>query len=100
MAAGLSPGAILVFMLAGPATNIATMGMIKQEMGSRVLAAYLFSLFTASIAIGYLANWLIHLFNISIPVVAAGDHAMSQSIIYQLSALLLAALMIRNWLKP
>ncbi len=99
LAAGLSPGAILVFMLAGPATNIATMGMIRQEMGTRVLTAYLFSLFTASIAIGYLANWLIHLFNFSIPIVAAGDHDMNQSIIYQLSALLLAALMIRNWLK-
>jgi len=99
LAAGLSPGAILVFMLAGPATNIATMGMIRQEMGSRVLIAYLFSLFTASISIGYLANWLIHQFNFSIPIVAASEHAMSESIIYQGAALLLATLMIRNWLK-
>ena len=99
LAAGLSPGAILVFMLAGPATNIATMGMIRQEMGARVLAAYLFSLFTASIGIGYLANWLINTFAFSIPTVAAHQHEMSSSIIYTLSAVLLASLMIKNWIK-
>jgi len=99
LAAGLSPGAILVFMLAGPATNIATMGMIRQEMGTSVLVAYLFSLFTASISIGYLANWLIVKFGFIIPEVAASAHEMNTSIIYMLSAVLLAGLMIRNWIK-
>ncbi len=99
LAAGLSPGAILVFMLAGPATNIATMGMIKQEMGASVLVAYLFSLFTASIGFGYLTNWLIDLYQITIPTVAGNDHVMNTSIIYILSALLLVALMIRNLIK-
>ncbi len=97
LAAGLSPGAILVFMLAGPATNIATMGMIKQEMGTKVLVGYLFSLFTASISIGYLANWLIKTFDFEIPILAANEHAMNTSLIYTLSALLLALLMLRNW---
>ena len=99
LAAGLSPGAILVFMLAGPATNIATMGMIRQEMGSKVLGAYLFSLLTASISIGYLANWLINLFSFSIPTVAAHHHEMSHSLIYTLSAILLAGLMARNLIR-
>ncbi len=99
LAAGLSPGAVLVFMLAGPATNIATMGMIKQEMGTSVLVAYLFSLFTASIGFGYLTNWLIDLYQISIPIVAGNEHVMNTSIIYILSALLLLALMIRNLIK-
>ncbi|MCF6192869.1 MAG: permease, partial [Kangiellaceae bacterium] len=96
LAAGLSPGAILVFMLAGPATNIATMGMIKQEMGSKVLAGYLFSLFTASIGIGYLANWLITSFSFEIPVVAAQEHVMGSSLLYVVCSVLLAVLMIRN----
>jgi len=99
LAAGLSPGAILVFMLAGPATNIATMGMIKQEMGTSVLVAYLFSLFTASIGFGYLTNWLIDLYQITIPTVAGNDHVMNTSIIYILSALLLLVLMIRNLIQ-
>ena len=99
LAAGLSPGAILVFMLAGPATNIATMGMIKQEMGTKVLIAYLFSLFTASISIGYLTNWLIEQWQIVIPTVAAQEHEMAFTPIYFISAVLLAALMIKNQLS-
>lgn len=99
LAAGLSPGAILVFMLAGPATNIATMGMIRQEMGTAVLVAYLFSLFTASISIGYLANWLITKFGFVINQVAAHGHEMNTSVVYTLAAILLAGLMVRNWVK-
>ncbi len=99
LAAGLSPGAVLVFMLAGPATNIATMGMIRQELGTPVLISYLFSLMTASIGIGYLANWLIAKFGFIIPVIAAHEHSLNDSLLYTLSALLLAALMIRNQIK-
>ncbi len=99
LAAGLSPGAILVFMLAGPATNIATMGMIKQEMGTSVLVAYLFSLFTASIGFGYLTNWLIGFYHFTIPTVAANEHVMNTSVIYIFSALLLLILMIRNLIQ-
>jgi len=39
--AGLSPGTALVFMMAGPATNISTLGVIKNEMGFAVLSRYL-----------------------------------------------------------
>lgn len=39
--AGVSPGAVLVFMLAGPATNIATLGVVGKELGKRPLFAYL-----------------------------------------------------------
>ncbi|MGB0495137.1 MAG: SO_0444 family Cu/Zn efflux transporter [Kangiellaceae bacterium] len=98
LAAGLSPGAILVFMLAGPATNIATMGMIKQEMGSKVLVAYLFSLFSASIGIGYFANWLVEQWQIIIPTIAAPEHEMTFSPVYSISAILLVILIIRNLL--
>jgi uncharacterized membrane protein YraQ (UPF0718 family) len=99
LAAGLSPGAILVFMLAGPATNIATMGMIKQEMGTKVLVCYLTSLLTASISIGYIANLLINTFNFEISNLASHDHVMEPSYIHIASAVLLAALMIRNLIR-
>ena len=98
LAAGLSPGAIIVFMLAGPATNIATMGMIKQEMGTKVLVSYLVSLFTASIGIGYLTNWMIGFWQITIPTVAAQSHEMAFTPLYSISAVLLATLMVKNTL--
>ena len=50
--AGVSPGTVLVFLLAGPATNLATMEVVRREMGNRVLAAYLMGIAVASISLG------------------------------------------------
>lgn len=41
IAAGMPAGTALVFLMAGPATNIATMGMVYRALGGRVLAIYL-----------------------------------------------------------
>ncbi len=55
---GVSPGAIVVFLLAGPATNITTMLAVKQELGTRSLGLYLaaitFTTLLAGISIDYL----------------------------------------------
>ncbi len=56
--AGISPGAALVFMLTGPATNIATMGVIREQMGNRSLMAYLIGVIGAAIGCGLLLNEL------------------------------------------
>ena len=55
---GVSPGAALVFMLVGPATNIATVALVKKELGSRALTAYLTSVVGVGFAFGYLTNYL------------------------------------------
>ena len=41
LAAGLSPGAGLIFLLAGPATNPATMAWVLKDLGLRALVIYL-----------------------------------------------------------
>ncbi len=41
VAAGLSPGAALVLLLAGPATNAATMSWVVKDLGVRALGVYL-----------------------------------------------------------
>jgi len=56
--AGVWPGAALVFMLAGPATNIATMGVIREQMGTRTLIAYLFGVIGGALVSGLLLNAL------------------------------------------
>ena len=55
---GVSPGAVLVFMLVGPATNIATVALVKRELGRRALYAYLGSVVGVGFAFGYLTNAL------------------------------------------
>jgi len=67
LAKGLSPGAALVFLIAGPATNMATMTVISEMLGRKVLAIYLASLALGSLAAGLvtdvlftdLASWLL-----------------------------------------
>ena len=72
--AGVSPGAVLVFMLAGPASNIAAVGMVHKELGRRALLAYLGTVSTISIAAGLILDALIAQFGWEINV-AHGNHA-------------------------
>jgi len=64
--AGISPGTVLVFLLAGPATNIATMGVIHQEMGKSVLIIYLLGICVSSITIGLATDSLLETYGIDI----------------------------------
>lgn len=59
--AGVSPGAVLVFLLAGPATNIGTLAIIRRELGTRAIAGYLAAISVGSIAFGLLTNALVEL---------------------------------------
>jgi uncharacterized membrane protein YraQ (UPF0718 family)/copper chaperone CopZ len=68
MHAGLPPSAALVFLLAGPASNVATMGAIRGAFGGRVLGIYL-----AVVALGSLGFGL--LFDAVLPASGALVHA-------------------------
>jgi uncharacterized membrane protein YraQ (UPF0718 family)/copper chaperone CopZ len=52
IAAGMPAGSALVFLMAGPATNVATMGAIYRALGVRVLSLYLGTVIVASIGLG------------------------------------------------
>ncbi len=53
---GLSPGAALVFLLAGPATNAATLTVIGSFWGRRVTGFYLATIAVCSLVMGWLLN--------------------------------------------
>jgi uncharacterized membrane protein YraQ (UPF0718 family)/copper chaperone CopZ len=52
IAAGMPAGSALVFLMAGPATNVATIGAVYRALGGRVLAIYLGTVILVSIAMG------------------------------------------------
>lgn len=54
LAAGLSPGAALVFLITGPATNTTTIATVWKMLGRRATVIYLASL----LVISWLAGWL------------------------------------------
>lgn len=91
MLSGISPGAALVFMLAGPATNIATLMVVKNELGLRSLAAYLFGVILTALIMGLSLDALLVFFDLNIAVKIGEHHAMT-SILYTVSAGILAAL--------
>ena len=54
--AGLSPGAVLVFLIAGPATNMTTITAVWKILGRVAAAMYLASLLLISWSAGWLFN--------------------------------------------
>lgn len=59
VAGGLPAGAAIVFLMAGPATNAATLGAVYRTLGARMLAIYLSTILVGSIAGGLLFGWLV-----------------------------------------
>ncbi|OFX59373.1 MAG: hypothetical protein A2046_01365 [Bacteroidetes bacterium GWA2_30_7] len=59
MLKGLSPGAALVFLMAGPATNAATITVIGKVLGKKSLFFYLFSIITGALLSGILIDYVL-----------------------------------------
>ena len=55
---GISPGAALVFLLTGPATNAVTISTVIKILGKRSTAVYLATIAVVSLGLGYLLNIL------------------------------------------
>ena len=88
---GITPGAALVFMLTGPATNIATLMVIKKELGGKELVLYLISITVSAVACGLLLDLLFSYFDWQLNL-SLGQHEGVMGTLYQLSALILAGL--------
>ncbi len=56
---GLNPGAALVFLLTGPATNAVNLSTVSSIIGKKSTALYLASISIAALVMGYLFNLLI-----------------------------------------
>ena len=57
---GLSPGAVLVFLLAGPATNIGSLVVLLKVLGRHAVAAYLVAVVIMTLAAGLALNAIYH----------------------------------------
>jgi HflK protein len=57
---GISPGAALVFLLSGPATNLGALVVLFKIMGRRVMAIYLSIILVMSVLAGYALDWVYH----------------------------------------
>lgn len=69
--AGFPVGSALVFLMAGPATNAATMGAVRKSLGTRVFLIYILTVIGVSLAAGGVLNSL----NISVSGIQHTGHA-------------------------
>ncbi|WP_019617053.1 SO_0444 family Cu/Zn efflux transporter [Psychromonas ossibalaenae] len=91
--AGVSPGAVLVFMLAGPATNIATLGVVAKELGKRALLGYLGGVLGVALLSGVVVNYLVNTFGfVVMPQIGEQSALLPEALVYS-SGIILALLM-------
>jgi uncharacterized membrane protein YraQ (UPF0718 family)/copper chaperone CopZ len=93
IAKGISPGAAYVFLVAGPATNAATLMILHRVLGMRHTLVYLFTIVAGSLAFGPLVNLLAEGSGWVPPVMAMHEgHAESLGILNYLTGIALFAL--------
>ncbi len=95
LVAGVSPGAVLVFLLVGPATNIASFALLKNELGLKVTAMYLFGLSVLSLMMGLLLEWFLEMKQWTIETNITDSHTMLPGVVAWVSAFILIFLIIK-----
>ncbi|MFN8710174.1 MAG: SO_0444 family Cu/Zn efflux transporter [Planctomyces sp.] len=98
LTAGLSPGAVLVFLLAGPASNFSSAGIIRRELGGKALACYLTGVMGITLILGWSVDLLWQQADLVSPAVTAGhQHNNEVSVVVHFAAGLLLFRMV--WLQ-
>jgi len=69
---GINPGAALVFLLVGPATNAASLTMVSGMLGRRSVSIYLMAVIGCSLALGLMTDQIYGVLGMS-PVASAGQ---------------------------
>lgn len=97
IAGGISPGAALVFLLAGPATNVASLVVLRGAFGLKFLVTYLVSIAVTSVALGVLFDALVG--RLALPSIVPAIHADHGVGTFQLVAIGVFVLLIASSLR-
>ena len=94
VAKGLSPGAALVFLMTGPATNTSTMTIILNQFGGRFASIYIGSVIAVTVVFGVLVDLLILATGYSITVNLGPSESPVFQFVQWIVALALVALIV------
>ncbi len=95
---GMSPGAALVFLLAGPATNAVTITLVSKELGRRATVFYVMTIAVMSILMGMLLNLIWDYMGVAAPHILA-HKMMLPEWIQRASSITLACLILFNLIR-
>ena len=96
---GLSPGAALVFLLAGPATNVATLTVVSKLLGKKTALIYLISILINSLLFGVLVNFIYDFSGLSIQSWISSGGEESHGVIAYISTLMLLFLIFKGFVS-
>lgn len=94
LGAGFSPGAILVFLLVGPATNVASLVVLRKVLGGWAVVRFVGVLVVVAIGFGILTDHAYQWFNMQANYTRAGAHHEELTVISVPAAFLLAGLIL------
>ncbi len=94
--AGISPGAVLVFLMAGPATNMATLGIINKHMGKKTMCLYLLGIMFIALLSGFLLNWIVELWAVDFSQYLQMNHSHIPLWLQLLALILLTVVSLRH----
>ena len=73
IAKGLDPGAALVFLLVGPATNVTTLLVVTRLLGKKTLLIYLACITGVAVAAGTFTSWLYSALDVDLSSIVAAS---------------------------
>ncbi len=100
LAKGISPGAALVFLIAGPATNAATVAVISKLLGRRALVIFLGVIGLGAVAAGFALDAFFGRFPALLPAVAHVGHHEHLGLWEILAGVVLGLAVLAHLVKP
>ena len=94
VAKGVSPGAALIFLMTGPATNTGTIAIVVSRFGSRFASIYVAAVIAVTVVLGIAIDALLLTAGLAISVNLDASHAPAIQLLQWGSALLLIALIV------
>jgi len=91
---GVSCGAVFAFLIAGPATNAATLTTLWKVLGRRTTLIFLATIAASAIGFGLLLNTLVPVASQTLPQLAAVPHIHGGGLLQNVMAALLLALLV------
>ena len=102
MLKGLTPGAALVLLMAGPATNAASLLIVHKALGRSVQRYYVAAIVLGAMAFGLIADYLLPASWFSLPMAesmaACHSGAMHPALLSTVSGIILSALLVRAFI--
>ncbi len=94
VAKGFSPGAALIFLMTGPATNTGTIAIIVSQFGARFATIYVAAVIAVTVALGIVIDALLLATGLTIPVYLGPSESPTIQFLQWGSALVLIALIV------